>query len=128
MKDSSQEKSPEKDQSTIQTGYQREGNTAPHEGQPRPGYTLVSFVAIIHNWAQVTFPDVSKVLPHLPFSMILFAFPMFILVQALVSTGWVSLIAFGWNKWVEKTGTVGAIGGMGLLSVVLSSVSLFASK
>jgi hypothetical protein len=128
MRNSSQEKSLEKNQSTIQKGYQREGSTAPRDRQSRPESTLVSLVATVQIWAPETFPNVSKVLPHLPFSMILFAFPTFILVQALVSTGWVPLIAYGWFKWVERTGTVGAVGGMGFLSVVLSSVSLVVSK
>jgi hypothetical protein len=44
-------------------------------------------------------------------------------VQALVTKGWVPVFAHGWDRWVEKTGTVGAIGGMGFLSVILCNVS-----
>lgn len=34
---------------------------------------------------------------------------------------WVPVFAHGWDHWVNKTGTVGAIGGMGFLSVVMSN-------
>jgi Na+/H+ antiporter NhaD/arsenite permease-like protein len=48
---------------------------------------------------------------------------MFVLVQALVNNGWVPVFARGWDHWVNKTGTVGSICGMGFLSVILSNVS-----
>jgi hypothetical protein len=48
---------------------------------------------------------------------------MFVLVQALVTKGWVPVFAYGWDHWVNKTGTVGAVGGMGFLSVILCNVS-----
>ncbi|KAH6700821.1 hypothetical protein EV126DRAFT_460033 [Verticillium dahliae] len=38
---------------------------------------------------------------------------------ALVSKHWVATFAYGWKHWVDKTGVVGGIGGMGFLSVVL---------
>ncbi|GFP56082.1 hypothetical protein TASIC1_0006025200 [Trichoderma asperellum] len=50
-----------------------------------------------------------------------FAFCMFILVQGLVTKGWVPVFAYGWDHWVNKTGTIGAIGGMAFLSVILSN-------
>ncbi|KAF3358685.1 hypothetical protein HYQ45_013218 [Verticillium longisporum] len=59
------------------------------------------------------------VLSHLPLALIPFAFAMFVLVQALVSKHWVATFAYGWKHWVDKTGVVGGIGGMGFLSVVL---------
>ncbi|CAG8977498.1 hypothetical protein HYALB_00009332, partial [Hymenoscyphus albidus] len=82
--------------------------------------TLVSLTAEYYRWAQETFPTVTAVLAHLPFALIPFAFTMFILVQALVTKGWVEVFAHGWDHWVNKTGTVGAIGGMGFISVILS--------
>jgi hypothetical protein len=116
------------DQNRMKAAYGGEGHSTHCGGLPRPRSTLASFIAAAQIWAQQTLPTVSIVLVHLPFSMILFAFPMFILVQALVATGWVPLLAYGWNTWVENTGTVGAIGGMGFLSVSLSSVSYIGSE
>jgi hypothetical protein len=52
---------------------------------------------------------------------------MFVLVEALVSKGWVPVFAHGGDKWASKTGTVGCIGGMGFLGVILSNVSCEAS-
>ncbi|PQE32248.1 Arsenical pump membrane protein [Rutstroemia sp. NJR-2017a WRK4] len=81
--------------------------------------TLVSLLADTYRWCQETFPTVTAVIAHLPFALVPFAFSMFVLVQALVTKGWVPVFAYGWDHWVTKTGTVGAIGGMGFLSVIL---------
>lgn len=90
----------------------------------RPRATLVSLVSDAYRWSQETFPTVTAVLAHLPFALVPFAFAMFVLVQALVTKGWVQVFAYGWDHWVNKTGTVGAIGGMGFISVILSNVSI----
>ncbi|KAI1485197.1 hypothetical protein F5X96DRAFT_661082 [Biscogniauxia mediterranea] len=81
--------------------------------------TLVSLMGKYHIWLQETFPTATAVMTHLPFALVPFAFCMFILVQALVTKGWVPVFAYGWDHWVQKTGTIGSIGGMGFLSVVL---------
>ncbi|KAF3761637.1 hypothetical protein M406DRAFT_281704 [Cryphonectria parasitica EP155] len=81
--------------------------------------TLVSLLEDWYQWCQETFPTVTAVLAHLPFALIPFALSMFVLVEALVTKGWVPVFAYGWDHWVDKTGTVGAIGGMGFLSVIL---------
>ncbi|KAI3324333.1 hypothetical protein HD806DRAFT_65709 [Xylariaceae sp. AK1471] len=81
--------------------------------------TLVSISADSYKWLQDTFPTVIAVLSHLPFALLPFSFEMFILVQGLVTKGWVAVFAYGWTHWVDKTGTIGAIGGMGFLSVIL---------
>lgn len=86
--------------------------------------TLVSLYKDGYRWSQETFPTVMAVISHLPFALVPFAFSMFVLVQALVTKGWVSVFAHGWDHWVEKTGTIGAIGGMGFLSVILCNVSV----
>ena len=86
--------------------------------------TLVSLAADGYRWVQETFPTVTAVVAHLPFALVPFAFCMFVLVQALVTKGWVPVFAHGWDHWVNKTGTVGSIGGMAFLSVVLCNVSL----
>ncbi|KAM3421463.1 hypothetical protein BST61_g1856 [Cercospora zeina] len=70
-------------------------------------------------WLRRTFPASSVVMTHLPLKLVPFALCMFVLVQALVTKGWVAVFAFGWNHWVDRTGVVGAIGGMGFLSIVL---------
>jgi Na+/H+ antiporter NhaD/arsenite permease-like protein len=85
--------------------------------------TLVSLVKDAYRWSQETFPTVTAVVAHLPFALVPFALSMFVLVQALVTKGWVPVFAYGWDHWVNKTGTVGSIGGMGFLSVILCNVS-----
>ena len=85
--------------------------------------TLVSLFADAYRWSQETFPTATAVMSHLPFALVPFSFCMFVLVQALVTKGWVAVFAHGWDAWVEKTGTVGSIGGMGFLSVILCNVS-----
>ncbi|PQE06898.1 Arsenical pump membrane protein [Rutstroemia sp. NJR-2017a BVV2] len=92
-------------------------DTAPPHEDNRA--TLVSLLADAYRWCQETFPTVTAVVAHLPFALVPFAFSMFVLVQALVTKGWVPVFAYGWDHWVAKTGTVGAIGGMGFLSVIL---------
>ncbi|KAI5247432.1 hypothetical protein E4T43_01895 [Aureobasidium subglaciale] len=81
--------------------------------------TLVSFVASEYRYLQETFPTVMAVISHLPFKLVPFALSMFVLIQGLVTKGWVPVFAYGWDHWVTKTGTIGAIGGMGFLGVVL---------
>ncbi|KAJ5946825.1 Arsenical pump membrane protein ArsB [Penicillium verhagenii] len=81
--------------------------------------TLVSMAADTYRWMQETFPTVTVVVSHMPFPLVPFALSMFVLVQALVTKGWVPVFAYGWDHWVSKTGTVGAVGGMGFLSVIL---------
>ncbi|KAI9766572.1 MAG: hypothetical protein M1839_004870 [Geoglossum umbratile] len=80
--------------------------------------TLVSLVSHARTWSRETFPTATAVLTHLPLALLPFALAVFVLVQALVTKGWVPVFAHGWDYWVNKTGTVGAIGGMGFLSVV----------
>jgi Na+/H+ antiporter NhaD/arsenite permease-like protein len=95
-------------------------STTPTSEAPR---TLVSISADTYEWLQDTFPTVVAVLSHLPFALLPFSFEMFILVQGLVTKGWVAVFAYGWTHWVAKTGTIGAIGGMGFLAVILCNVS-----
>jgi Na+/H+ antiporter NhaD/arsenite permease-like protein len=85
--------------------------------------TLVSIIISRYRWLQETFPTVMAVVVHLPFALVPFAFAMFVLVQALVTKGWVLVFAHGWDHWVNRTGTVGSIGGMGFVSVILCNVS-----
>ncbi|KAI1806925.1 hypothetical protein F4811DRAFT_508715 [Daldinia bambusicola] len=98
------------------------------EKQPRSGVpthqgsekaTLVSLTIDLWRWAQETFPTAAVVMSHLPFALVPFAFAMFVLVQALVTKGWVPVFAYGWDHWVNRTGTIGSVGGMAFLSVIL---------
>ncbi|KAI1472493.1 uncharacterized protein F4812DRAFT_409134 [Daldinia caldariorum] len=98
------------------------------EKQPRSGVpahqrsekaTLVSLTIDFYRWAQETFPTAAVVMSHLPFALVPFAFAMFVLVQALVTKGWVPVFAYGWDHWVNRTGTIGSVGGMAFLSVIL---------
>ena len=91
--------------------------------KPMPAYSSLS--SRIHVWLQLCadmFPTVVSVIGRLPFSLLPFAFSMFILVQGLSSQGWVELFARWWTAWVHKTGSIGAVAGMGFLSVCLSNV------
>ncbi|KAK5655512.1 hypothetical protein OQA88_5783 [Cercophora sp. LCS_1] len=81
--------------------------------------SLVSLVSDAWAWSRETFPTATAVLSLLPLALVPFAFTMFVLVQALVTKGWVPVFAYGWDHWVNRTGTIGAIGGMGFVSVVL---------
>jgi len=81
--------------------------------------TLESLAEDGYTWCQETFPSCTAVMAHLPYALVPFAFSMFVLVQALVTKGWVPVFAHGWDHWTNKTGTIGAIGGMGFLSVIL---------
>jgi Na+/H+ antiporter NhaD/arsenite permease-like protein len=112
-----------------ETGSSREksaGIQTPQESQhqqpEQQRATLVSLAKDLFRWSQETFPTATAVMVHLPFALVPFAFSMFVLVQALVTKGWVQIFALGWDAWVLKTGTIGAIGGMGFLSVLLSNV------
>jgi hypothetical protein len=111
-----------------ETGSSREktaGIQTPQESQHQQKQqraTLVSLAKDLFRWSQETFPTATAVMVHLPFALVPFAFSMFVLVQALVTKGWVQIFALGWNAWVLKTGTIGAIGGMGFLSVLLCNV------
>ncbi|KAF8483677.1 hypothetical protein DFH94DRAFT_723445 [Russula ochroleuca] len=69
-----------------------------------------------------TFPTVYAVYRQLPLSLVPFAFLMFILVQGLTSQGWVAVFACWWGAWVDKTGVVGAAGGMLIGSGLLCNI------
>ncbi|KAL2831344.1 hypothetical protein BJY01DRAFT_226631 [Aspergillus pseudoustus] len=90
----------------------------PPRGQMQKS-TLESLSMDLYRWLQETFPTVTAVVSHMPFALVPFAFAMFVLVQALATKGWIEVFAYGWDHWVNRTGTVGAIGGMGFLSVIL---------
>ncbi|KAI0002290.1 hypothetical protein BJV74DRAFT_973951 [Russula compacta] len=69
-----------------------------------------------------TFPTVYTVSRQLPLTLVPFAFLMFILVQGLASQGWVHVFARWWGTWSNKTGVVGAVGGMVIGSGLLCNI------
>jgi hypothetical protein len=91
----------------------------------RPGQktTLVSLLRALYQWCLETFPAATAIVTSLPVTIVPFALSMSVLVQALVTKGWVLELAYGWDHYVQKTGTVGAIGGMSFISVILCNVS-----
>ena len=79
-----------------------------------------------------TLPTLLSIIPRLPVSLVLFAFCMFILVQALTTWGWVEIFASWWASWIDVCGkkgisseTIGAIWGMLIVSTFLCNVSGF---
>jgi hypothetical protein len=83
--------------------------------------------SIFRRWESAVssrFPTVTTIARRLPVPLIPFAFLMFILVQALSAEGWVEVLAHWWSAWVEKTGTIGAIGGMAFVSCIMCNVCL----
>jgi hypothetical protein len=92
-------------------------------GDGRARATLASLVTDAYKWLRETFPTAIAVIFHMPFALVPFTFSMCVMVQALTTKGWVLLLARGWDQWVNKTETVGAIAGMGFLSVLLCNVS-----
>jgi hypothetical protein len=107
---------------TPQNALSQPVNSPSLDQSQQPGM-LTTRIATRYRSFRIDFPTAATVLASLPFALVPFAFCMFILVQALVTKGWVPVFAYGWDAWVEKTGTVGAIGGMGFMSVILCNVS-----
>ncbi|KAI5119577.1 hypothetical protein M0805_006462 [Coniferiporia weirii] len=88
--------------------------------------TILSFIT---ECKQTKLPTLSSIVPRLPFSLVLFAFCMFILVQALTTRGWVEVFASWWAAWIRVcsaggsgSAIVGAIGGMLLISILLCNL------
>lgn len=97
--------------------------THPTEHPKSPPFDLTSFTQHRLQTLSSRFPTVTTILKRLPVSLLPFAFLMFVLVQGLSAQGWVQVFAGWWKAWVDKTGTLGAIGGMGFVSCVLCNVS-----
>ncbi|KAG9045028.1 hypothetical protein FS837_007162 [Tulasnella sp. UAMH 9824] len=62
-------------------------------------------------------PTSYTIFTRLPFPLIPFAFSMFILVQALGSA-WIPVFSGWWAAWAARTGTVGSVLGMYVISVL----------
>lgn len=115
---------------TLSSGTPSDSKTPPSPSPsssslpPRP-HSLVSAFSTLSHRASCAFPRSYSVLSQLPYPLLPFTFGMFILVQGLVTKGWVQIFANGWEGWVNVGGTTGAVFGMGLVSVLLCNVSPF---
>ncbi|EIN06426.1 hypothetical protein PUNSTDRAFT_105417 [Punctularia strigosozonata HHB-11173 SS5] len=87
---------------------------------PQTAYSVLIAAGL---YSESKLPTVAAVVKHLPFALVPFAFSMFIIVEGLVTKGWVERFASGWAIWVDKTNIVGAIGGIGFLSVCLCNMA-----
>lgn len=70
------------------------------------------------------FPTVTSIIAHLPWTLIPFAFSMFILVESLSHTGWIRVFGGWWASWANVGGTGGCIFLMGLIGALGCNVSL----
>ena len=113
--------SPHGTHDTVQTTSPLVANQSILE-RPKDRKSLQSIIEGFLSALEDTFPRACTVISQLPFGLLPFTFGMFILVQGLVTKGWVQIFANGWQGWVHNTGTLGAIGGMGLVSVLLCNV------
>ena len=94
---------------------------------PTQPNNLSDWIAQYVSQLREIFPTATTILSRLPVALLPFAFLMFILVQALSSKGWVEVFARWWAAWIAKTGTLGAIGGMGFLTCIFCNVRIFFS-
>lgn len=92
--------------------------------EPTRSCDLVSYTKRYLHLLSSRFPTTTTVFKRLPISLLPFAFLMFILVQGLSAQGWVEVFAGWWTVWVNETGTIGAIGGMGFISCMLCNVRI----
>ncbi|KAI9061439.1 hypothetical protein FKP32DRAFT_1613079 [Trametes sanguinea] len=99
----------------AQSPHSRKASPAPPPRRP----ALLPRLQAVHAEVTATFPTVAYVAARLPVALLPFAFLMFILVQGLAAQGWVQVFARWWEAWVRRTGTLGAVGGMGFLSCML---------
>lgn len=104
-------------------------NTQPVQEQIEQTRSQRTLDSLYQKITKDTFPTLFTIAPRLPVSLVLFAFCMFILVQALTTQGWVEVFAGWWASWIRVcsnvgTGfaTVGAIYGMLVISTFLCNV------
>ncbi|GFZ46418.1 hypothetical protein JCM24511_04665 [Saitozyma sp. JCM 24511] len=95
--------------------------TPPNQSTPQPSSTpstppsgLFAPLRLISR----TFPTPSLVFTRLPLPLVPFAFSMFILVEALQYTGWISVWAGWWAAWARAGGVAGSVWLMGTIGVL----------
>lgn len=97
--------------------------TANRDTAPPPDATLSLFDTPSLRPIKQTFPSAIFVLSHMPWSLVPFAFSMFILVEALQYTGWIRVFGGWWTAWAEVAGVAGSVWLMGTLAVIGCNVS-----
>ncbi|KAG9027351.1 hypothetical protein FRB95_007838 [Tulasnella sp. JGI-2019a] len=102
-------------QAHTSTGAQSQAQTTPDATSRRQRSHKRSPFQSLARIPQVL-PTCHLVMTRLPFFAVLFAFCMFILVQSLGSA-WIAVFATWWTAWADKTGIVGAVFGMYVLTV-----------
>lgn len=90
-------------------------STSPNELIPPP--PEIHFPPLFSSFT-AHFPTVSYTFSRLPLNLVLFAFSMFVLVEALSSTGWIHVWGGWWTVYAGRTGLAGSMFLMALLSVV----------
>ena len=70
------------------------------------------------------FPSVTFVFSHMPWSLVPFAFSMFIMVEALQYTGWIKVFGGWWAAWAKVDQVAGSVWLMGTLSVLGCNVCI----
>ncbi|KZO90572.1 hypothetical protein CALVIDRAFT_389827 [Calocera viscosa TUFC12733] len=86
--------------------------TPVHTANPMTLQSLIS--ALEHR-----LPTLTAVVPRLPLTLLPFAFAMFTLVQGISVTGWLAVFTGWWATYAERTGPIGVVFLMGLVSVLL---------
>ncbi|EMD30671.1 hypothetical protein CERSUDRAFT_101113 [Gelatoporia subvermispora B] len=84
--------------------------------------TLYSVFSRERERVTAIFPTVTVIAKRLPYPLLPFAFLMFIQVQGLATKGWLELLAGWWAAWIRKTGTLGAVGGMGFIACMFCNI------
>jgi hypothetical protein len=97
--------------------------TANRDTAPPPDSSLSLFDTPYLRPVKQTFPSAIFVLSHMPWSLVPFAFSMFILVEALQYTGWIRVFGGWWTAWADVAGVAGSIWLMGTLAVIGCNVS-----
>ncbi|EJT96931.1 hypothetical protein DACRYDRAFT_97372 [Dacryopinax primogenitus] len=77
--------------------------------------TLQSLVSSLRH----RLPTLTAVFPRLPLALLPFAFSMFTLIQGISATGWLDVFTHWWTAYADRTGPVGVVFLMGLISVLL---------
>lgn len=97
-------------------------SSAPTASEPTQPDPLSSIPPLFQPLAK-TFPTATLILTRLPLPLVPFAFSMFILVEALQYTGWISVFAKWWTSWIRVGGVGGSIWLMGTIGVLGCNVS-----
>lgn len=94
----------------------------------KPTPKLSSYFTSFTSHLSQTFPTTSHIISSLPLALLPFAFSMFILVQALVTCGWLDIFASWWSALERVCGREGSVVIMTVLGSLLCNVRWFSSS